>query len=127
MARLEFFIVAESMSADQQTNRLSLFNVVELVSHTQFPFVLPYVVAVSTWMAEEGDETHDFQCTLRIILPGGKKHEFATNFKFIARRHRVSQGIQGFTIEEPGLLRFEILLNGEYRASHEADILKKEV
>jgi len=122
MARLEFFVVSESVSVDQQTNRLSLFNIIEQVASTKFPSVLPAAVAVSMWMAEAGDDVRDFQCTLRFTLPNGNRHEFASNFKFRARRHRVIQRVEGFPLNEPGVLRFEVLLNGEYVASHEVDI-----
>lgn len=122
MARLEFFVVSESVSVDQQTNRLSLFNVLEQVASTNFPSALPSAVAVSMWMAEGGDDVRDFQCTLRITLPNGSPYEFASNFKFRASRHRVIQRVEGFPLNEPGVLRFEVLLNGEYAASHEVDI-----
>jgi hypothetical protein len=124
MARLELFVVSESVSVDQQTNRLSLFNVIEQVASTKFPSVLPAAVAVSMWMADAGDDVRDFQCTLRFTLPNGKQHEFASNFKFRARRHRVIQRVEGFPLNEPGMLRFEVLLNGEYVASHEVDVSK---
>lgn len=125
MARLEFFVVSEGVSVDQQTNQLSLFSVIEQVTSPDFPLVLPYAAAVSLWMAEAGDNGRDFQCMLRIILPDGGQHDFPTNFTFRARRHRVIQRILGFPINEPGLLRFEVFLNGEYAASHEVDISQK--
>ncbi len=108
MARLEFFVVSESVSVDQQTNRLSLFNVLEQVASINFPSVLPSAVAVSMWMAEDGDDVRDFQCTLRITLPNDNRHEFASNFKFRARRQRVIQRVEGFPLNEPGVLRFEV-------------------
>jgi hypothetical protein len=126
MARLEFFVVSESVSVDQQTNRLSLFNVIEQVASTNFPSALPSAVAVSMWIAEDGDDVRDFQCTLRITLPNGNPYEFASNFKFRARRHRVIQRVEGFPLNEPGVLRFEVLLNGERAASHEVDVSQKD-
>jgi hypothetical protein len=122
MARLEFFVVSQGVSVDKFTNQLSLFNVLEQVVTPDFPFPLPFAVAVSLWMKEEGDESRDFQCMLRVNLPNGKEHEFTSNFTFSARRHRVIQRFQGFPIDEPGVLRFQVLLNGEHRASHEIDI-----
>jgi len=124
MAHMEFFIVSEEVSVDQQTNRLSLFNVLEQVGGPDFPFVLLSATAVSLWVAEDGDDGHDFQCIVRVLLPDGGRHELTTNFTFRGRRHRIIQRIQGLPINGPGLLRFEILLNGEYRASHEVDTLR---
>jgi hypothetical protein len=124
MARLEFFVVSEGVSVDQLTNQLSLFSVLEEVRSPDFPFVLPSAAAVSLWMKEAGDDDRDFQCLLRVTLTDGSQREFTSNFRFSARRHRVILKIQGFPLNEPGVLRFEMLLNGEYAASHEVDVLR---
>lgn len=127
MARLEFFVVSEGLSVDKFTNQLSLFNILEEVASDNFPSVLPYFVAVSMWMMEAGDGERDFQCMLRVTMPNLAPTEFTTNFKFISRRHRVLQRIQGLPLNEPGVLRFEVLLNGEHAATHEVDISRKKV
>lgn len=124
MAHMEFFIVSEEISVDQQTNRLSLFNILEQIAGPNFPLALFSVTAVSLWVTEPGDEERDFQCTLRIIPPGGEHRNLTSNFRFRSRRHRVIQRLQGFPINEPGVLRFEVLLNGEYQASHEVDVAR---
>lgn len=122
MARLEFFIVSEDMSIDQFTNRLSLFNILEELAIPALPFVLPSAIAVSLWMMEAGDDELDFQCLLRVTMPNDTQLEFTTNFKTSSRRHRVIQTIQGVTLNNPGVLRFEVLLNGKHAASHEVDV-----
>jgi hypothetical protein len=127
MARLEFFIVSESMSVDQYTNRLSLFNILEEMASPTFPFVLPSAVAVSLWMMEPGDEERDFQCMLRVTMPNVAQREFTANFRTNSRRHRIIQSFQGFPLNEPGVLRFEVLLNGQHMASHEVDITRMTV
>lgn len=124
MARLEFFAVSESMSVDQYTNRLSLFNILEEVRSPNFPFALTSATAVSLWTMEAGDDEREFQCMLRITMPDGPQHEFTSNFRTSMRRHRVIQGFQGFLLNEPGMLRFEVLLNGRHEATHEVDILR---
>jgi hypothetical protein len=124
MARLELFVVSEGVSVDQLTNQLSLFSVLEEVRSPDFPFVLPSAAAVSLWMKEAGDDDRDFQCMLRVTLTDGSQREFTSNFRFGARRHRVILKIQGFPLNEPGMLRFEVLLNGEYVASHEVNVLR---
>jgi hypothetical protein len=124
MARLELFVVSEGVSVDQFTNQLSLFSVLEEVTPPDFPFVLPSAAAISLWMKEAGDDERDFQCLLRLTLPDGNRREFTSNFRFRARRHRVIQRIQGLPLNEPGVLRFEVLLNGEYKESHEVDVLR---
>ena len=122
MARLEFFVVSEDLSVDQQTNRLSLFNIFEQINAHQFPLVLPSITAVSVWIIEVGEEEKDFQCNLHIALPDERHFDFPTNFKFISRRHRVIQRLQGLVIDKPGMFHFKVFLNGDYIASHEVDV-----
>lgn len=119
---MEFFLVSEDLSIDQQTNRLSLFNVLEQIKGPNFPLVLRSAAAISLWVEEDGDQGRDFQCMLRIILPNGRQHNFTSNFRFGSRRHRVIMRLQGFPIDEPGILQFEVLLNGEHKASHEVEV-----
>jgi hypothetical protein len=37
MARMEFFRISEDVSVDQQTNKLSLINVIEQLTSSNFP------------------------------------------------------------------------------------------
>jgi hypothetical protein len=127
MAHMEFFIVSEEVSVDQQTNRLSLFNVMEQISVPDFPTMLRSGAAVSLWVAEPGDDELDFQCTLRITTPGSDHRDFPSNFAFRSRRHRVIHRLQGVRINEAGLLKFEVLLNGQYKARHEVDVIKIDI
>ncbi len=97
MAKLEFFAVAESVSVDLNTNKVSLFEILESV-----PFnsqsganVIPKCVAVSLWRSEDGDEGLDFQMILRIFRPGEDTSEFATNFSLSSARHRIYTTIVG--------------------------------
>ncbi len=121
MARLEYFLVAESLSVDQQTNRISFFNVVEQVNVSEFPYTIPQIIAVAAWNAEEGDDKKDFQVTVRITSPGDESKEFRRNFPIPAKRIRVILGFQGIKLTSPGTLQLELLLNGKHEATHSID------
>ena len=118
MARLEFFVVSESVGVDQRTNKVSVFNILEEILTTRFPIIVPYCVAVSLWHREDRDQDQDFQCILRITLPSGEPHDFTTNFRLNRPRHRVLQYMQGLPLNREGQLQFELLLNGNHAASH---------
>lgn len=119
MPSLEYFIVAESSAVDRHTNRVSLFNVIETVSASQFPIVFPTIVAVTAWNAEEGDTGQDFQAILKITGPiEGGEVKLNTNFTIKSNRHRTFQNMQGLPITGPGDIRLEISLNGIHQASH---------
>lgn len=120
MARLELFLVAESVSVDQSTNKVSVFEVLETV-----PFkkdaqnAISRCVAFSLWRMEAGDDGKDFQVILRIHRPGIEvPDDLATNFTAHSPRHRVFTHMLGLPLEELGALRFEVLLNGQHSAEH---------
>ncbi len=125
MARLEYFLVCEGVSVDRQTNRISLFNVLEQVSVMRFPIPLPQVVAISAWNRETSDEGIEHQMTLRIHAPGVEQpSEYRVNVRLENERHRVMHQMQNIQITQPGELRFEILANGEHKAEHLVTIIE---
>lgn len=118
MPRLEFFVVSEDVSVDQATNLTSVFSILEEVKAPAFPLLIFRCAATSLWCREPGDEGRDFQVVLRITTPGDEPREFPTNFRLDHARHRTVQRLQGLPIQRAGELRFEVLLNGEHKASH---------
>lgn len=124
MPHLEYFLVAESVSVDQVTNRVSIFNVVEEVTIPNFPCKLPNLVAVAMWEAKEGDADRDFQAGIVFSLPGGEKlDEFGQNFRIPGRRIRTMAYFQGLPVKEPGTIRVDLSLNGDPKASHTIDVI----
>ena len=127
MPKLEYFLVSESVSVDQLTNRTSLFNILEEVRANKFPAVIPQVVVTSAWNREIGDEDIDYQVKIRISLPGEEEpKDFSMNFKVESNRHRLFQGFEHLQIQQPGELKFEVFINDEYIASHTVSVQKDE-
>lgn len=126
MARLEYFVVAESVSVDQTTNLTSVFNISEMVVAEKFPVVLK-CAAVSLWHIALEDDGKDWQVTLKVTPPGEETKSFTTNFSVRSEklRHRVIQRIEFLPVKEAGNLLFEILLNGEHAADHIVTVQKK--
>ena len=56
MARLEYFLVAENVVIDRQTNQVSAFNILEDLSAPSFPARIPKAVALTLWCTETGDQ-----------------------------------------------------------------------
>ena len=139
MPKLEYFLMCESVSVDRETNRISLFNVIEDIhkakpgAELSAPFVVNFV-AVSCWNREEGDEDEDFQAILRIHLPPSSNNDEAhhkdlpLNFWMQSRRQRLLMRLAAPVLPpaHDGKLRFELLLNGEHCAEHEVGILEEE-
>jgi len=123
MARLEYFIVCESTSVDAETNRISLFHVLEDVFPEIIPGVLPRIEAVSLWNLEAEDAVRDFQVALRINLPGvAVGPTFEMNLTRGRRRYRAALAIENIPLERVGPLLFEVLLNGNHIAGHTVTI-----
>jgi hypothetical protein len=123
MPKLEYFLVCESCSIDQATNRISLFNIIEEVqsgppsSGDGMP--IAQMVAVSCWNREDGDEDQDFQLTLRVHPPEGEYKDFRLNFRMDRPRHRFTIRLSGgVPAGASGTLRFETLLNDRHVADH---------
>jgi hypothetical protein len=123
--KLEYFVVCESISVDQETNRVSLFNVVEdirPVARGEPAHILTQMVAISAWNRESGDEGQDFQLIVRIHAPGDAPQDFPLNFRMERSRQRLYLRIQGVPARHPGELKFELLLNSQPKASHSVTV-----
>lgn len=123
MPKLEYFIVCESICTDIETNRLSLFNVIEELRRvppgTPVPgHLVAQMTAVCCWNREQEDEGKDFSAVLRVQDPSGKATDLRMNFRMERPRHRLSFRIQGVPASMPGELKFELLLNDKHVAQH---------
>lgn len=122
MPKLEYFLVSESLSVDQETNNVSVFSILEEFSGKQ----IPRLVATSSWNIEPNEQDRDYQVTLTIRLPGGEtlpeSNDFKVNFTTQRKRHRVFQHVHGLKLEKAGDLVFEVLLDGKRQATHTVTI-----
>ena len=128
MPKLEYFLVSESVSVDQQTNRASLFNILDEVRDNEFPTVILQVVVTSAWNYEEGDEDIDYQVKVSMSLPSEEEpKDVPVNIKIEkSRQHRLFLTLMNLQIKQPGELKFEVFINNEYAASHTVLIQKDE-
>lgn len=122
MARLEYFVVAESVSIDQLTNRVSIFNILETIQAPAFPVTLTQVMAVSLWEEDEIDTDRQYQVGIRITLGGNELTHIRQNLNFPRRRLRTIAQIQNIEIPEPGRMEIELRLNDEHIAWHYVDV-----
>lgn len=118
MAKLEYFVVSQSVAVDQQTNRTSIFNVLETISAPKFPVNMDEATATALWRREPGDDGKDFQVLVRVSGALVKPLESAANFRMEQSRHRIVVTILGLPIASPGDVKFELLLNGQHVAEH---------
>jgi hypothetical protein len=123
MPRLEYFLVAESVSIDRDRNQVSVFNILEevFIPRTE-PRVVPQLVALSSWILDPEDQGRDFQVQVELVGPDGDNcpynTDFTVNFTANGTRQRTQIGLLGLPIEREGNTVFNLNLNGEHRASH---------
>ncbi len=122
MARLEYFVVAESVSIDQLTNRVSIFNILERIQAPAFPLTFPKLMAVSLWEEDEIDSERQYQVVIRITLGGNELEHIRQNLNFPRRRLRTIAQIQNLEIPGPGRMEIELKLNDEHIAWHYVDV-----
>lgn len=138
MPKLEYFLVCESVSVDRETNRISLFNVIEDVhlvkpgAEVSLPLVVNFV-AVSCWNQDAGDDDQDFQAILRVHTPpaddgAAQYKDLSLNFRMQSRRQRLLMRLVApiLPLAHDGKLKFELLLNGKHCAEHEIGIIAQE-
>src|ERR1700728_3069654 len=103
MPQLEYFLVAESLSVDQSTNRVSLFNILEEVGIASepppsvlpgtIPGGIPQLVAVSSWNLAPAEANREYRVSLRITQAGQPAKDFGPiTFSTDRNRQRVMQG-----------------------------------
>ena len=121
MPRLEFFVVARSFSVDRYSNRLSLFDIMELVQPLVLPAVIPRVIAVAAWHIEESDHGEHFQATIKLNVSGDDDNSARVvnqNFVGDGILHHSVAGFTNVLIRESGAIELELLLNNKHAASH---------
>jgi hypothetical protein len=123
MPKLEYFLVAESISVDQDQNKVSVFNILEEVAVPESDLtVIPQLVALSSWIFEPEDMGQDFQVTLRVLVPRTMTpettKEFPINFTGPKKRQRIYHRIRDLPLPQAGDVVFQLLLNGDHKASH---------
>jgi hypothetical protein len=122
MPNLEYFIVAESFSVDQITNRVSIFNVLERVNVASLPIALPQAIAIAHWNMTEDEIGKDFQAEL-VAFADEPVATCRANFRAMHARHRTFMGFSKLNVSRSGKHRFELKLNGVPKAHHEIDIV----
>ncbi len=130
MPKLEYFLLCESVSVDQETNRISLFNVLEdfqvtppqqtADSTAQAPqYILSQCVAVALFNRQSDDGDREFSASLRFNSMDTQQPVPELKFKMERNRQRIIMRFVGMPpVGEDGVLRFELFLDGVSCASH---------
>jgi hypothetical protein len=121
MARLEYFVVSESISVDVNHNTVSLFHILNGMQLFEFPGSIPRLAVASAWVFDdpEIERKQEFQIRFEIRVPGARAPKiFRANMVAESRFENLHVEIQNVPVEGAGDIVFEVYLDDERQASH---------
>ena len=136
MPKLEYFLLCESISVDQETNRVSLFNVLEDLHLAQLPkdgdskpaYILNQFVAVAVFNRAPDDGDKEFETCLKYNLPDGTHKEHKLKFKMERNRQRIVMRFVGMPpVAKDGTLSFDLSVNGKHEGTHTIQLFSEGV
>lgn len=108
--KVQFALCAQTATVDRATNRLSLVNVIDLLSAVSFPLYVPNI-AFACVLESEGDNEGIvkgfFQILSNDVLLGAS--DVPINFTE-NRLARIVLNLQGIPVQKPGPLTFRLTL-----------------
>lgn len=121
---LEFFLMCESISIDQRSNALSIFNVIEEVPWSD-THVVPRSVFISEWNFPPDMMGKDILIEHRLLDPNGKvRHSYDSAFKALAPRHRVMVTLANWKPDIKGDWVFKVE-SGPKKAHHRVTVVER--
>jgi len=110
--KLQLAILAQGTSTDRFSNRLSIFNLIERIEASTFPFLIPEAAFVIV-LRRESNEPSQFDTEILVRLGDVVVAKANTHIDFedkFGARHIVN--FQGFPVFNPGELTFQFGLPG---------------
>ena len=121
MPRLEYFLVSESSTIDNESGAFSVFNVMNEAKFENFPAVLPKLALVACWIPtpDEIGSGDEFQVTFNFRLPdSAQSGQIRSSFQAESRFQHLIMNVVGIPVERPGEIVIDLLLNDQKQASH---------
>lgn len=107
--KVQFALCAQAVTVDRTSNRLSIFNVIDLLPVSNFPHFIPGIAFACLIENEESDRSVKgfFQIISNDVLVGAA--EVPINFTE-NRLARIVLNFQGISVPKPGPLSFRMTL-----------------
>jgi hypothetical protein len=129
MPHIEYFVVSQSISIDQDKNRVSIFHIFEELSFKKFPGRIPMLVITTLWDISDEERDREFEGEI-ILNPPDIAEPIRYPFRFrtdkIAPRQRVIYELKNTSVPGVGEFRFEVFLEGRRHAGHTIHIRETE-
>lgn len=114
MPKLNHLLFAEGWSVDSDTNRLSVFNIIEGLFPRRFPARVNRLVGIAEVAFSEAELNQDYQVSLEVVRPGCEVEKpFSANMRSEAAEHVAIMRLRNMPIAQHGNLLFRLRINGE--------------
>jgi hypothetical protein len=125
MPKLEYFLIARSISLDAERNSLSIFHVMNDCLVPEIPGTIAELVLVSAWMFSSDELQQKRECQLRMEfrLPGSEDPiAFRGNMEASVRFQSFNLSFADVPIESAGDVVVTIYLDDQPMATHTLEI-----
>lgn len=108
--RVQFALCAQTASIDRNSNRLSIFNVIDHFPASVLPIVIPAIAFVSI-IESDKDESTNVKGILEIVVNKGLVARMELPITFVnGRLARVVVNFQGIPVREAGPVTFRLTI-----------------
>jgi hypothetical protein len=122
MIRARTCFVAEGVSIDRETNKVSASALAESLAGSSFPLAVPQLHFFCLWERDEGDPA---RCATELLVTLNSReiarHALEIDFEQ-SRRNRYVARIDNLSVSEPGSLMFRLSLPGHSIAEWRIDV-----
>lgn len=106
-----FTVVSQGLALDAQSNRLTLYALIEEIGTPGLPVAVPEINIVTLWKRQPDEEGVSFSQRVRVVGPDDSVvAEYETPFTMEKPRHRTLGRIQMALFEKTGEYRIEVSL-----------------
>lgn len=125
---VQFSICAQSISIDQLTNRVSIFNVLEQIVVPAFPVIVPELVLFALIQREDEPVDLDFACSMRITANRNLVAQVNGAVRFaVGPTSRLVFNFAGLPVQAPGEIVFDLEIQGAVAHSIAVPVLQVNV
>jgi hypothetical protein len=122
MIRLKLCFVAEAVIRDADTNAVSAFNILEALTPAGFPILVQRISCYTLWERENNDAPQ-VNGRFTVAIGDNVLNETAIRMDFAgAPKAKTLINMNGLILPQPGLLRFQIDLDGGAHAEYTVDV-----
>lgn len=123
MIEAKFAVVAQGAAIDLQDNQLSIFEIIEGLEAQSFPIFIQRISFVVLW-ERNGEDPMELGGFFSVRLGEAEitRQACHVNFQGLTRQRSIFR-LNGFQVQQPGILNFQMELTGHGTAAYSIEII----